>query len=94
LLWLTDLAAEDGDEEDADEGTPSKTPKKKKSGSGKGKASAKAEAEAEESEDVLVKDEKEGSDGADELAWMVTSQMSRPAVMMRVWCEVIETSMW
>jgi hypothetical protein len=66
LLLLTGLAVEDGDEEDAAEGTPSKTPKKKKSGSGKGKASAKTE--AEEGEDVLVKDEKEGSDGADELA--------------------------
>ena len=68
LLMLTTLEVEGDDGEDADEATPSKTTKKKKSGFGKGKASAKAEAEAEGSEDVLVKDEKEGSDGADELA--------------------------
>ena len=66
---MTGLAAEDGDEEDAAESSPSKTPKtkkKKKSGSGKGKG--KARAEAEESEDVLVKGEEGESDGADELA--------------------------
>lgn len=63
---MTGLAAEDGDEEDAAESSPSKTPKTKKSGSGKGKG--KARAEAEESEDVLVKGEEGESDGADELA--------------------------
>ena len=67
MLTLTALAADDSNEEGAAETSPSKTTKKKKkkkSGSGKGKASA----EAEEGVDVLVKDEKEGSEGADELA--------------------------
>jgi hypothetical protein len=92
LLWLTWLAAEDGDEEGADEGTPSKTPKKKKSGSGKGKASAKAE--AEEGEDVLVKDEKEGSDGADELAWKATADIRKAAGMLMARCDVIRAWTW
>jgi hypothetical protein len=67
LLILTILDVDDANEEDAAEGTPSKTnnkKKKKKSGSGKGKAIA----EAEGGEDEAVKGEEEGSDGADELA--------------------------
>jgi hypothetical protein len=66
LLILTILDVDDANEEDAAEGTSSKTnnKKKKKSGSGKGKAIA----EAEGGEDEAVKGEEEGSDGADELA--------------------------